>query len=394
MLSLEGVLVSLLAGALVGLEREHTKRQHRVGLRTFSLMSLLGYATSAFQETSLLAIGFATSCAFALLLYLSRDRRPRIGFTTSISVILVFVIGVMIGRGIVREAIYLSVLVTVILYMGRKVHRFVEKITEEEWQDFIELVVLLGLVYPLMPGEVFFQGITVNLRIMWVLVIMLVGLNFALFAGARLVSARKELPVVVLLSDSSQSPGLLSTVYKQDRKSLPLLRAAFHLLLVGPFIRNFALAVAMVPSLLPRALVLMSVSFVVFYAAYRASLKGVGNKARLHIRSPFNVLEALKTGAVIFLVLWLLSMMDHSTTGVLAAAALGGLANGAATTISVLSSGVTGSQAFLAVTIASTTSTITAVALLYLLGAKEVVRQNLKYLPELLVPLVVAVAIA
>ncbi len=394
MISLEAVLVSMLAGALIGLEREHTKKQHKVGLRTFSLISLLGYVTSVFQDDPwLLGIGFSVSCAFAVLLYCQREKKPSTGFTTSISIVLAFMIGTIIGHGMMKEAVCISVIITVLLYAGRKLHQFIEKLTEQEVQDFLELVILLGLVYPLLPEQIAVQGLVINLKLLWTLVMVLVGLNFGLFLGARFVSARKEIPLVVMVSDSSQSPGIMSTLYKEDKKCFPVLKASFHLLLAGPFIRNFALAVLFMPSMLPKAVLLVAVSFLVFYSSYRLSGSRGMKKTKLRLKSPFNVLEAVKTGVVIFFVIWLLSFLNYTSTGVMAAAALGGFANGAATTISILASGVSESQAFMAVTLASTTSTVTAVVLLYVLGAGEIVRKNLRYLPELLVPLALALVI-
>ena len=89
-LFLQKMGLAILIGALLGLEREHTKHQEIAGLRTFALISLLGSVTVIVSEQLLknfilVYIGFVAVAVFAIAMYVTGARRKHVGFTTNIS---------------------------------------------------------------------------------------------------------------------------------------------------------------------------------------------------------------------------------------------------------------------------------------------------------------------
>ena len=71
---IQRIVLAIFIGALLGLEREYSKKQEIVGLRTFSLGSLLGAVTvflsdNFLDDYTLTLIGFVFICIFLFFLY-------------------------------------------------------------------------------------------------------------------------------------------------------------------------------------------------------------------------------------------------------------------------------------------------------------------------------------
>lgn len=150
--------LGLLIGFIVGLERERAQgsEMQAFGLRTFSLIGLLG----AFTGTSIPVYFAAFTVLFvltAILLGYWRSTQNQAtadyGFTTEISAFCVFVLGFIS----VREPIIAGILGAFVLALlaGREwLHHFTrQKITTKEANALISLIVVGAGILPLLPRE-------------------------------------------------------------------------------------------------------------------------------------------------------------------------------------------------------------------------------------------------
>jgi uncharacterized membrane protein (DUF4010 family) len=131
---------SLGVGLFAGFEREWSRKD--VGVRTFGLTALLG------TLSSLISIEFslASLIAVALLIGLVNARalllRQNLEITTSVSLVVDFVLGVLIGQGHLSTPVAAAILMTLILSLKSEFTNFAGGLRPEE----IRGAVLLGLI--------------------------------------------------------------------------------------------------------------------------------------------------------------------------------------------------------------------------------------------------------
>jgi uncharacterized membrane protein (DUF4010 family) len=196
---LERIIVALLGGMLIGIEREKAriaalakrrKRSHLgveeivvkefPGLRTFSLLSvygaLIGYLTVESIitdiESSLLIFAFVAivSVFAAYRLLVARIA----GITTVVVMMLDFLLGLLAGMGYELVAASMAVLTTFVLAIKLPAERFVGKISYEELLWALELGVILMVIGPFFLGSSYqFYGISLrNIYLFFVLVLL------------------------------------------------------------------------------------------------------------------------------------------------------------------------------------------------------------------------------
>ncbi len=126
-------LIAVSLGALIGLEREHRKDDKLViaGVRTFPLTCLSGVIFSflaAETGLALVEVGVITFGAFALLLAYLKYEVHTVGITTPVAFFLTFLIGVLVERGFIFEAAFITLLVTSLLLTKERLHSIAEGI--------------------------------------------------------------------------------------------------------------------------------------------------------------------------------------------------------------------------------------------------------------------------
>ena len=196
---LERVIVALLSGMLIGIEREKarvaalTQRRKRSrigveelvvkefpGLRTFSLLAVYSALVGVFIdagtisgiEASLLILGFVlvVSIFAAYRLLVTRIA----GITTVIVMMVDFVIGLLAGLGYILIAASIAVLTTFVLAIKLPAERFVGRISYEELLWALELGVILMVIGPFfVSSSLRFYGISLkSLYLFFVLVLL------------------------------------------------------------------------------------------------------------------------------------------------------------------------------------------------------------------------------
>jgi uncharacterized membrane protein (DUF4010 family) len=159
------IILALLLGAFIGLEREiHERNENKstnlpsfLGLRTFTLSTALGAITGIFYQALpeffvLISAGFIllTLCYYIFDSYFTKD----IGITTEIALIYSFVIGVAISVQIVplHLIVGITILLTLILSRKNTIARFIQNIQQVELGSFISYLVLALVILPLLPN--------------------------------------------------------------------------------------------------------------------------------------------------------------------------------------------------------------------------------------------------
>ena len=135
--SLENPVVRVvLAGALglfLGLEREWSHKP--AGIRTFTLISLLGAAFTLLNRDVLLLLGGLLVIVQGVLLAvqgLTNGDDEGLSLTTSVSMLVAFSVGVLIGQGMVLVGVTVAVLSSLLLVLKRELHSFAWGMSRQE----------------------------------------------------------------------------------------------------------------------------------------------------------------------------------------------------------------------------------------------------------------------
>jgi uncharacterized membrane protein (DUF4010 family) len=383
---LEGLVISMLVGALLGLEREYSKRQSVIGLRSFSLAALFGFLSVVLSKllnnNLIVFLAFIFLAAFTVIIYYTSAKRgSNIGFTTSISLVITFMLGIFVGFGWRTEAIFLGVLISIILFSKERMHQLVSRLNQKEIGDLLEFLVLLGIIYPLLPSSFELFGVNVQPLMIWGIIVMISVLNFCVFMGARYLPIQHKVELFGFLGgliNTQAIIGSLMNVYKQNKKMFQNVASGFILINTAMYLRNFILITIIAPLTLLYVgipLVLVLATLIPFS---RLFLMMKHREAQIRIDSPFGVWAAAKLGLAILLVFIILDF-SRSLGGnaLLITAVLGGLVYSLAVCVSLgtlaLNNVITAQQAALAFILANAASVISNFFVLYVTGGKDMI---------------------
>ncbi|MEM0372482.1 MAG: DUF4010 domain-containing protein [archaeon] len=387
-LFLQKIALSLAAGALLGLERQHAKKKSAVGMRTFALLSLLGVLCAIVSQENAAAsylaiIGFTLACIFGIGFYFAGMlKRKSMGFTTSMAIIISYILGMMAGYGMFFETIFLSVSVAVILFSKERLNSLVKNLTEREIGDLLELLIILGIIYPIMPKEATVYGITIPLFTIWLLIVLICAINFAAFLLSRKMSAKQEVEAISFLGGLASSTATLLSileVYKKNKHLLPVMSSGFLIMNAASFVRNMFLVFVIAPDVGAIAAIPagITIGIMMFFGLRTANKQPF---RRLKIESPFNVARGVKLVATIAVIFIVLDAVKFSGTGLFVIFAfLGGLVETSATMISIASMHAEAAAKMLAAAVitAQTGGYVENVLLCRAYGGKEILKETM-----------------
>lgn len=320
--------LAVATGVFVGLERE---LNGKVGVRTFALTGLVG-CLAGLMGGGLPAVALGLVAVLVVILnWHEAAARGKLLVTTSLSLAIVALCGVLCGQGHVFTPVAGSVLAAALLAWKRPIRGFVRGITEKEVRAAILLAILTLIVLPVLPDRPVDPWRLVDPRSNWLSVVIIAGLGFVNYVLLRLLGPRgmeitaffgglvnSRKVVVELITRMRESRGLLASAYR----GMMLATGAMALrngLIVAILARQAAFRCA-----IPLGLMLASSA-----ALWRRHppLPAGEEAPDLALESPFRLSAALQFGAV-FLGLNVLGALAQRTFGsasFYAVSALGGL---------------------------------------------------------------------
>ncbi|TCO74119.1 MgtC/SapB family protein [Rhodovulum euryhalinum] len=346
--------LALAIGLLFGLERGwHTRDEAEgtrvAGLRTFGLTGLLGGICGwlvPFTGPTFLGLAFlAVTVLVAVTYWAQLGADDDLGLTTEMALVLTFALGAAALLGDMGAAAASAVVATALLSLKRVLHGWVARIRQFELAALVQLAVISVVVLPLLPDRPFGPGQTLNPHELWWAVVVVAGLSFLGYAAMRLAGAGLGAVITGLfggLASSTSTTLALSRLVREDARLGPML--AIGVVLAGSvtFLRVLVLATIFAPGLLgPLAPPLVAMAVTGFAGAgFLALWAGQQRKSAADLdglTNPLALGTALSFGAVLVVVL----IGTHyfrlwfGEGGVYAAAALSGLTDVDALTISV-----------------------------------------------------------
>lgn len=224
-----GFVVALGVGLLIGIDRERKKGEGpgrgAAGLRTFTLASLAGATGAAAGGDLLLSAVVLGMVVFAGLSYWhARESDP--GLTTETALVATTLLG---GLAL-REPAFaagVGVIVALLLNARAALHRFVRSVlTDGEIHDLLIFAGATLVVLPLLPDHPIGPYGALNLRTIWLVVILVMGVGALGYVAVRIVGPRYGLPLAGLASGFISSSATIGAMGARSARDPDLMKPA------------------------------------------------------------------------------------------------------------------------------------------------------------------------
>jgi uncharacterized membrane protein (DUF4010 family) len=222
-----GLAVALGCGLIIGIEREQHKADHpgamAAGIRTCALLALSG-ATSALIGP--IAIGVAGAfVALATVASYWGTRATDRGLTTEVVMVLTFFLGVLAMQELALAS-GIAVVVTLLLQSKTWLHQFAQQtLTPNELNDALILLASALVVLPILPDTPIGALEGLNLKRLWLLVVLVMTINALGYVAIRALGARMGLPLTGLVGGFVSSAATVASMGHRSREHPALMRA-------------------------------------------------------------------------------------------------------------------------------------------------------------------------
>jgi len=296
-------------GVLLGLERERAKTEASfAGVRTFGLLALAG-GVAGFLQWSLALSGlalaiFAAVAGLVIVSYAVTAQRGELGITTEVSALLSFLLGFLCVHGHVATAAGLAVASGAVLALKEWLHRLAGRIETADVEATLKFAIVSLIILPLVPDQNFGPAPldVVNPYKIWLMVVLISGLNFASYLLVKVVGAEHGIGLTGLLgglvSSTAVTLGFAQRSRQEPSQASPL---ALGILVAWTvmFFRVVVLVAAAHRGLVPRVALAMAAfgipSLGICWLLWRRQRSA--NRATVSAgENPFELGEAIRFG--------------------------------------------------------------------------------------------------
>lgn len=360
------VVLALVLGLLVGFEREWSNKD--TGARTFAMTALLGLLGSLLGPNLLLLGGAGVLILIVFANLRSLQVGKKLEATTSVSLLLIFMLGVLVGQGHLFTPVACSILVAMLLSLKPQFRAFAGGLTQQEVRSATMLALLGFVIWPLLPDRFVDPWQLFQPREAWITVVVIACLGFMNYVLLRVYGSKGIYFTAILgglVNSTASVAELSSTLSATGLVSLTV--PVVLLTSVAMFFRNvLILAIFAHSAIRTAAIPLLAMAAVAVYWIYRnRNMAGQPDEGfSLRLASPVS-LRKVMSFALLFLVVQVFATLGQrllGSTGFQIVSVLGGLVSSASTTAAsanmALHGKVTSAQAGMAVVLTSMASAL------------------------------------
>jgi uncharacterized membrane protein (DUF4010 family) len=379
-----GVLVAVLGGAAIGIERQWSGHAegptaHFAGVRTFAMLGgIAGLAGSLAKDAPVIAaLLVAGAIGMTLVAYVASSRRDVDG-TTEVAAVLLIAAGVLSGMGFSRLASGIIAIEVLLLVEKSRLHSMVRRIDDVELRAGVRFAVMALVILPLLPNGPYGPYGAVRPRQIWLLVLFFSGLSFLGHLLQRLVGSARGYLVSGALGGIISSTNVTFTFARASRQKATNAAAlaggaiAANMVL---YLRVYTAIAVLNASLLPLAIWYLLPPALVIGAALATSARWSGRRSSASpiSRNPLQVVAALQMAVTFQAVLIVVRavQMSWGTSGILTTAAVLGLTDVDALTLSMARGVSSLDMAALAIAVGVLTNTVLKATVAAVVGARR-----------------------
>lgn len=386
--------IALMIGALVGVEREKTKAAENdpagTGLRSFILIALVGAVSGWLGKSTghlwLFGLGVLSVSATVVAGYvLGAMRNPdSLGRTTEMAAIAVVLLGGMATLGHPEIAVALGIVVSAVLAYRKPLHGLIERLGYDDIFAGLKLLIASFIVLPILPVGAIDPWGVLKPYSLWFLVILISSLSLVGYVATRLFGAGRGAAVTGFTGGLVSSTAVTLSFARESRQGggaggTDALATGILLAWGVMFVRAVVEVAVVHPPLVGAVVVPLAAmgvtalgSAALLYRRAMAGNEGTGSGA-VPLKNPFSLTEAVKFALIFAVVLLVVEFArrNASVSGIYAVAALAGLTDVDAITLSMAKFARDGGDARTAVTaisIAAFANTVGKCGLVFALG--------------------------
>lgn len=410
------LILSVLLGALIGSQREIRQYKEKIrdfaGFRTFTFISLFGFLIGFFSKEVvgnyyLIIVAISGLFLINLLAYrtVTKIYPKYVSAITEIVALLTFIVGLLVAFNLYQIAITISIIISGTLFMGNKLHKFTNSLSENEIFATLKFAIISLVILPILPNKnysplnvPFLNHIFLNQNIIshqllgqlnvinfyytWLMVVFISGIAYVGYILMRTIGAEKGIEVTGFLGGLMSSTALTSSFSLESKKlnylSVPLIIGTIIACSTMFFRIIFEVAV-LNPDLLIGITLLLGIMGTVGYIItfYLFKISKLNHVKKIEMESPFTIGPAIKF-SVIFLVVIIISKLFSilfGDKGIYLVSFISGFSDVDAITISLsnlaLSNSISNTSAQIGITIAAFANTIVKGGIAYYLGSKK-----------------------
>lgn len=398
-----GFAIALFIGALVGIEREKRieeeveqglRKQRGIGgLRTFILFAQAG-AIAAWLSVKLATpwvfVGAGAMVTASVLAgYAAATREEgQLGLTTEMAAIVTFLLGGTVLFGFAEIAVALAIATSAVLAFKQPLHGLVERIGREDLYAGLKLLIATFIVLPVLPNRTIDPWDALNPWRMWWLVILISGLSLVGYVATRVLGTGRGIPLTGLFGGLVSSTAVTLSLARRSVEGAAGARLGHELasgILLSwatMFARIGVLVAAVHPALLrgmaaPLAILVAVTGGAAAFHHVRGRAAG-GRSEDLPLTNPFSLSSAIRFAALFAAVLLAVKLVETylPASGLFAVAALAGLTDVDAITLSVAEpgQGTAAGAAAAAIGIAAASNTLVKCGMTVVVGSRELGR--------------------
>lgn len=380
-------------GLLIGMERER-RPDSAAGLRTFSLVAMLGCLFALLEERSgstwLLAVGLLVIAAAMIASNFSAQQEEQYrGFTTEAAIVVTYGLGAAVWFGYTTLAVMLAIATTVLLYFKAELKQFSERTTAKDINSILQFAVLSLVILPILPSEDFGPYNAINPRQIWYMVVLISGLALAGYLALRIIGARHGAAVLGIFGGMASSTATTMMFSRHARDHADLVRMSAIVILIANIMVMIRIAIVssiVAPALAMPVVIVFACGIVPGVALTLYSWRILANAGELPMPEVKNPTE-LKTAfsfALLYAVVLLVSawLQDKAgSSGLYIVALVSGLTDADASVLSSLRlfnlEKIAGGQAVVAVTLALMANLVFKIGLVLSIGGGKLARYAL-----------------
>ena len=390
---------AILLGALIGIEREKRKAEEGeiggiAGLRTFTLLALFGAAAGwlAHEMSSPWTIpaGLLIVGAFVVAGYViaARADPESTGLTTEVAAVVVYLLGAMITLGHSELAIGLGVVTAAVLAYKQPLHGLVGKLGWDDVYAGLRLLIATFIALPLLPNEPIDPWGALNPYKLWLLVILISSLSLVGYALTRVLGPTRGTALTGLTGGLVSSTAVTLSFAKEARDK-PKNTAAFACGILLSWTVMFARVIVLVAAVnrallaqvfVPFAAMTLVVGGFAAFLYFRGGAKDEkAAQGSVSVKNPFSLVAAAKFAALFAVVLLVVQIVQQNfpPSGLYAVAALSGLVDVDAITLSMAELAKSGEihVAVIAIVIAAITNTLVKCGMAFVIAGPALGKQ-------------------
>jgi len=324
-------------GMLIGMERKWSHKE--AGIRTFSIVALMGMLSSMIGENFIIA-----SMIGVFLLVIALNTRSLLAdesleITTSAALLVNYLLGVMVGLGHIFTPVAGAIVMTMLLAWKTELNRFAGGLLTSEIRSAILLGLIGFVIYPILPDRYVDPWQLFNPSDAWLSIIAIAGIGFVNYVFLRLFSTGglylgaifgglvNSSATVAEMSSRVEATGLTSKM-----TTLCLLTT------IAMFARNLLIATIFSPLSITATLIpLLAMSVVAAFFIIRDKVlesKAADRTAPLELDSPISLKKVLWFGVLFILIQVSGTILTRlfGSNGLLVTGVIGGLVSSASTT--------------------------------------------------------------